>query len=190
MSKADEVYRYTYKKIMHIEKIKGSGEGKRVLAEMRRGVGKHPGEMPSLWGMIFDGIDETLLGKDKPSYAEWGIYTALTLYALHSQGFDGCANVNGPSVGTATADLVETDEDIERIQKHLNLVVTSGTPEELSYHLRGIVTLLRSNKISLDYARLAKEFYLIWFSEESSKIKLQWGRDFYKKINRDRKGEN
>ena len=54
---------------------------------LRRGIGKMPGDIPELWNILFDGLPEELMSKvGDPSYAEWSIYTALTLYALHQQG--------------------------------------------------------------------------------------------------------
>lgn len=88
MSKSDMVYRYTASKIEYLHSIADTGRGKGYLAELRHGIGKKPGELPSLWWLIFDRIDEELKGSKCASNAEWAVYTALTLYALHQQGND------------------------------------------------------------------------------------------------------
>ena len=74
MSIADQVYHYTARKIAHLQSIQDSGSGRGMLAELRRGVGKAPGELPELWGMLFDRIPEELTGKNGASPAEWAVY--------------------------------------------------------------------------------------------------------------------
>lgn len=49
MSKSDMVYRYTASKIEYLHSIADTGRGKGYLAELRHGIGKKPGELPSLW---------------------------------------------------------------------------------------------------------------------------------------------
>ena len=80
-----------------------------------------PGDLPQLWGMLFDQLPEDMLGRrGEPSRAEWAIYTAITLYALHQQGRDpqqASMHREGISLGKAAAMLVweEGEEARERI---------------------------------------------------------------------------
>lgn len=178
-SRTDIVYRYTESKIMYIESIADTGKGKAVLAKLRHGIGKEPGELPELWGIIFEKIPPELEGKNETSYAEWAIYNALTLYALHRQGSGKAPHCKEVSLGTAAAGLVKSEEDTERILNKLNLVATAVSPKDLAYHLRGIIQLLRSENIALDYSRLAKEIYMFNIPENAGTVKLKWGRDFY-----------
>lgn len=182
MSKSDLVYNYVASKIEYIRSISDTGAGRGIMANLRHGIGKKAGELPELWGMIFDGIPVELMGHREASNAEWAVYTALTLYALHQQGNDTYINQKGISVGCAAAHLVKNEEDTERILKRLHLVVTSVSQEDLAYHMRGLIQLLKREKesIALDYARLAKELYLFYNQEKAETIKLSWGRDFYK----------
>lgn len=181
MSKSEQIYNYIVYKIEYIRSISDTGAGREIMANLRHGIGKRPGEIPELWGIIFDKIPAELMGHKEASNAEWAIYTALTLYALHQQGNDKCMNEKDMSVGRAAARLVESEDDTKRILNRLNLVVTSVSPEDLAYHLRGIVQLLKnkSKSIPLDYAKLAKEIYLFYDQKQAGAIKLSWGRDFY-----------
>ena len=158
-----------------------------MLANMRRGVGKAPGELPELWGLIFDRMPEELLGNQGHSDAEWAVYSALTLYALHQQGSEESVQAADISVGSAAACLVKSEDDTDRILKRLNLVATAVLQADLAYHLRGLIQLLKGESAKLDYARLAKELYLFRYPESANDIKLSWGRDFYRQINH--KGE-
>ena len=183
ISKHERVKGYVGWKINFLHDRSDTGPGRGIMANLRRGVGKSPGEIPELWGMIFDKMPEELLGKSKASPAEWAVYTALTLYALHQQGNEKFMNVEDVSVGKAASMLVKNDdEDKERIRRRLGLVVTATSPSDLAYHLRGVIQLLSRDAIGLDYARLAKELYLMNNEERAKDIKLSWGREFYRKV--------
>lgn len=190
MSRSEQIYKYTASKLGYLQRISDTGEGRRILANLRRGVGKKPGELPELWGMIFDKIPEELIGDRYTSDAEWAIYTALTLYALHRQGSDKDMHQADISVGRAAARLVKHEDDEKRILNRLNLVATATDPEDLAYHLRGIVQLLKSEDIPLDHAKLSRELYLFHNKEIAANIKLSWGRDFYRERNRSAEKEN
>lgn len=56
------------------------------LAKLRRGIGHAPGELPELWGSFLLEMPESFQGRSAPSAAEWAVYLALTLYAMHQQG--------------------------------------------------------------------------------------------------------
>ena len=189
-SRADMVYGYVQSKLIYLKSISETGPGKGMLANLRRGLGKKPGELPELWGMIFDRIPEELMGRNEASYAEWAVYTALTLYALHSQSSEADMDAEDVSVGAAAASLIGSEDDAPRILGRLNTVVTSNSPEDLAYHLRGLVQLFKTEGIGLGYARLAKELYLFNDPVRANDIKLRWGRDFYnRKYRNEKEGE-
>lgn len=79
------------------------------LAELRRGVGHQPGDLPVLWGSFLQELPKELWGRKtaagecrEPSEAEWAVYLALTLYALHQQGEENVSvNEKGCTLGRA-----------------------------------------------------------------------------------------
>lgn len=190
MHKSDLIYQYTASKLEYLIKNADTGLGRGMMANLRRGVGKQPGELPELWEIIFDRIPDELLGINKASYAEWAVYTALTLYAVHQQSSDSNMHQKEISIGQAAACLIKNEEDTERILKRLNLVVTAVSSEDLAYHLKAVIQMLRQDNIPLDYAELAKELYLFHYEESAQNIKLKWGRDFWYKYNQSNKKEN
>ena len=77
-------------------------------AELRRGVGRQPGDLPALWGALLADMPEQLQGSNGPSKAEWAVYMALTLFALHQQGEAGVSmNQPGRTLGSAVRQLAE-----------------------------------------------------------------------------------
>ncbi len=182
---SEQVYSFTKYKLSGMAN-RPESETRAALANLRRGVGRRPGEMPQLYGELLQDMPEEMYAAgDKPSYAEWAVYLALTLYALHQQGKDLKAdnmNREGVSLGGAASRLASDQEDRERIWKRFYIVASSEDMQEMSYHLRSLVKLLRDSDIPMDYPRLAKDLYLYQLSYESADhVRLIWGQDFYKK---------
>ena len=157
---------------------------RRCLAEMRRGVGMAPGASPALWGMLFQDLPEEFFSvRREPSRAEWAIYTALTLFALHQQGKDirtDCVDKEGLGLGSAVAKLMDSEDDRERIWRRFQPVTNAKAIEDVSYHLRGIIQLLKAKGIGLDYPRLAGELFVYQDVQRADNIRLIWGEDFYR----------
>lgn len=153
------------------------------LARLRRGIGKLPGSMPELWNITMKDLPEILVGKDeKPSYGEWAVYTTLTLFALHQQGKDlksQCMNQEGMFLGKAVRTLIQTSEDENRVKRRFDAAATSNSMEEIAHHLRGLIQLLKSENIPLDYPKLTEDLYRFQFPEARDNVRLMWGREFY-----------
>lgn len=155
------------------------------LANLRRGVGRVPGEMPELWGSFLQDLPEELESRDGiPTCAEWAIYLALTLYAMHQQGrVLPAENMNRPQVrlGQAVRRLVKGDERPEEssILRRFNALATANSMTERAQHLRGIIQLLRAEKIPLDYLQLAEDLYWLQLPAAAARVRLRWGQDYY-----------
>lgn len=185
MKRKDAVEKEVSGRIARLEHLGDQSRQRALLAELRRGVGKQPGELPQLWGLFLRDLPDTMMGGGaEPSREEWAVYTALTLYALHQQGSDPAnhsVNVRGQGLGKAAARLVAGDEDaLERIQRRFNRVALASDLPDMLPHLRALVTLLKSSGIGLDYPQLAKDLYEYQFYDGMSDVRLRWGRDFYR----------
>lgn len=184
-----QVQQHMELKLHMLKNSMSEGQVKASLAILRRGIGKQPGSQPFIWGMLLQDMLKDMMGTgDEPSYAEWAVYVAMTMYALHQQGKDihtedmNCEDKQ--TLGKAIAQLVHKKEDEERIIHRLNTLITSSDFEEVSYHLRGIIQLLRRDNIKLNYPVLAGELYQFQFSEGNQKVGFRWGRDFYQELNK------
>ena len=158
---------------------------KAALANLRRGAGRLPGELPELWGIFLQDFPEELESRDgKPTRAEWAVYLALTLYALHQQGHALPAdNMHRPDVrfGRAVRSLVkegETPED-SSVLRRFNALATASSMPERAQHLRGMVQLLRAEGIPLDYLQLAEDLYWLQSPASAAGVRLRWGQDYY-----------
>lgn len=164
-----------------------------ILAELRRGAGKAPGDNARLFGYFLEGMPETFYGyRNNPSYAEWAIYIALTTLAVHQQGNDVVKkpmHKDGVSIGKAAATLAmikgKSDPQVDRIRKRFFKLMSASTVEDLSVGLRTLVRLFKDANpaIEVDYALLARDIYFFQIPSCVSNLRLKWGEDFYASLN-------
>lgn len=175
---------YVAGQIQYLLKQRDTGSGRAMLAKLRRGIGKAPGEIPELWGIFLNGLDESLYGQNgNPSPAEWAVYLSLTLFALHQQGSAEAVQQENVSLGNAAAGLIDRskdeDEERKRIMQRFGSVITALDMVELSHHLRGMIQILKANNVHLDYVRLAGDLLDFQYQDSRRKVQLRWGEDFY-----------
>ena len=152
-----------------IERIK---EDKGKMAILRRGAGKHPCTNMMLLGILLEDLPEKMMSKNnEPSYAEWAIYTSLTLFAVHQQSPDQDRELMHQScwdektkelkrenrLGGAIAQLIHDENDVKRITNRFIIMASSNDMESLSHYLRQMIRLLRQSGIPLDYVDLASD---------------------------------
>lgn len=191
MSKKTEIKNFVGRKIKFLQSQAETGEGKGMLANLRRGVGCELGEVPQLFGLVLLDMPETFLSRDgKATKEEWACYTALTLYALHQQGFDikekSMHIDENVSIGRSLLFLSERQEDSnreKRAMQKLQTLITSQDRKEISYHLKGLVQMLSREGIPLNYTILAADLFEIQNLEGKKRVSMRWGQDFYTKRN-------
>lgn len=186
------IAQFTGQKLLQLHNQRAERSFRGVLAQLRRGVGQTPGEMPQLWGFFLDEFPEEWMGDHEPSKAEWAVYSAITLFALHQQGKDPeteWMNQPGATVGKSVARLITSTEEEERVAKRFHILATASSIEELSHYLRSMVQLLRSQNIPLDYSALAEDLFWYQHPEHQAQVRLRWGQDFYRRTSLEKTGE-
>ena len=87
----------------------------------------------------------------------------------------------GQGLGLAMAQLAGKDEDrLKAVQRRFNAFATARDMPECMHHLRGLVQLLRSQEIPLDYVKLADDLYNFQDKDQAANVRLRWGQDFYR----------
>ena len=188
----NEVGEYVRRRIYWLTAHLDAGEAKARLAQLRRGIGKKPGEIPELWGIFLQTLPEEFMSRgEEPSYAEWAIYTTLTLFALHQQGQVEPMHLQGKeySLGCSARRLVHSDDEEERIRFKLSLIAQAEDMTEVSYRMKTMIRLLGADNIPLDYVDLAKDLFLFQLGNYADRIRLKWGQDFYRIIKTEEKGK-
>lgn len=189
MSKWSEIGQYVTKKIQCIQET----EDYAALAKLRRGMGHQPGEVPELYGILLENMPEVFWNNQgEVTEEEWSCYVALTLFAWHQQGNDlikECVHTEQKyeSIGKTMKKLSyalnreDKDPDAEkRMQRRLQMLMTSKDMPELFYHLKSMVTLIRKEKIAINYSELAQDIYLFQFQDTRPQVSLKWAQDFYR----------
>ena len=180
----NEVKKYVAYRLEWLRKMPEHPE-KAALANLRRGIGRVPGDLPELWGIFLQDLPEEMQRKTgDPTREEWAVYLALTFYALHQQGHkvaDLNMNQDGFSLGNAARRLVDPNEEPEdsSVFNRFNALATSSNIRECAHHMRGMIQMLRAKDIPLDYPRLASDLYELQFLDRAPAVRLNWGRDFW-----------
>lgn len=152
------------------------------LANLRNGLGKHPGENAAAWSEVLDGIPTEFLSLDgEPTRAEWAIYTALTLYAFHQQGKTQSVNHYGVGLGKAVKQLRKEDSvtDHKRVMRRFSRVIEADDIYSLAVNMRSLVGMMRQDDITLDYTKLAKDLFYFQIEDKKPSIQFRWGQEYY-----------
>lgn len=198
MSKKADIKSFVGKKISILQAEAGKGDGKAMLANLRRGVGNEPGEMPQLFGVILLDMPEEFMSESGiATKEEWACYIALTLYALHQQGrpleSQPMHTKENISIGRALSRLARVLNDPnaeQRMLQRLQKLATAVDMKELSYHLRGVIQILKSNGIPINYQDFAADLYEIQMPGSKKQVCFRWGQDFYREKNKKKEEED
>ena len=155
-----------------------------VLAHLRANVASEPGADPQVWSVTMEGVPGNPRGDDA-STEERAVHAALTLFALHQQSRPGDMHQPGLGLGRAVARLDRirggTDsENTSPVRRRFDAVVTSGSFNEVIHHLRGVVALLRSEGVALDYGMLADDLEQFQRPGGADAVRRRWARQYYR----------
>jgi CRISPR system Cascade subunit CasB len=152
-----------------------------ALARLRRGAGKAPGAVLDI--LEYTTADEFVGRRDdsEPSPGEWAAHVAMTLFAVHQQSRGEQMHRRGRGLGVAMRSLHTGDPAKlpEPLTRRFRMLGTADSFPELTYHLRGVVQLLRAGGAPLDYGLLADQL-VAWQRYGPDRVQLTWGREFYR----------
>ncbi|GGV69300.1 hypothetical protein GCM10010277_79400 [Streptomyces longisporoflavus] len=151
------------------------------LAQLRRGAGKAPEEIPELFGLT--GTERLYADSGRLKSSEHGpdaVHLAVTLYALHQQSHRTARmHVPGRRLGRAVRALMPPGEIDEALRRRFVTVAGATSANVLAYRLRQLVLLLRREAEPLDYARLADQIERALDPGRRLAVRQEWGREFH-----------
>lgn len=182
------VSKYASEILYRIDRLRETSSGKAILARVRNSVGRNIGEMIDILPILFESLPEECLGKrNNPSPEEIVLINIIQLYAFHQQGNVESVlykrsdeSPRGFNLGSALK-VLRQEGDSAAVDRRFSTMITSTTFEELSYHLRQMLQLLKSKAKNqrVDYIGLTDD--LFWFYKGfQDDIKLNWSREYYK----------
>lgn len=156
----------------------------RTLAELRRGLGREPGTVPEMWPhytqLTVDGRLSRRLRAE---------HLALSLFGMHQQSHTQAMHQPGKSLGRALREFHQetreappgSDTTANAVDKRLAALATATSFPELAEHLRGVVSLLGSRDIALDYDRLYTTLVRWQDPKRRGQVVRRWGSDYFLK---------
>lgn len=179
----EELRTHVAKQIGELQKrlLANDPNARAALAQMRRTDPTTDEGILDALTLGFREVPESLIGRgDSPSRAEIAIGTALSLYSIHQQSQKEPMSQSGWGLGRAVRQLANPTSGDSRdkpVMRRFNALTTSTDPIEATRHIRGLVTQFRSERIPLDYGRLAEDIYWLQSPKTQTRVKLNWARD-------------
>lgn len=168
---------------------RGNGDRRDVatLAALRRADPTDVLADPAVWEITLADLPAGLRSDgDDPSRSERAIYAALVLYALHQSPSGRSMHVAGKRgrLGSAVRDLGfarSQDNKLDAaVQRRFHVMATAATFEQTIYHLRQLVSQLKSADIPLDYGALADDLLQLQLRAGGPKlVRSRWGRQLH-----------
>lgn len=151
-----------------------------ALQAFRRAVRDEPGAAPTLWPYVW-----TADARRTDDVA--ADHHALVLFAYHQQSkVDSDRELvhrsGAGSIARAARALVLDAGKVRSeaaVTRRVQAAATASSLPELTWHLRGVVTLLRGQQIRLDYVQLRRDLRQWMWPDGAAKVRRRWGRDFY-----------
>lgn len=171
-----------------LAKSKDSPSGKAHLARLRNSIGKPGHNSHEVWPLLFENLPEYFLGyTGELSHEERAILTSLQLYALHQQGLSSNVLIDldlhpYSNIGTSFKEMRLEEKNRLSTDRRFNTLISSATFQELTHHLRQMVSLYRSRTKEagkINYSQLAEDLY--WYSRGyGDSVRLKWAREYYR----------
>jgi CRISPR system Cascade subunit CasB len=158
-----------------------------AVAKLRQGVGHEIGDDPSLFEWTLPDPDNpTISGYSlnhsaEPTDEERAAYAAITLFAVHQQSIHEASmhTDDNVSLGYAVARLAYDNFNEAGIRSLFDRLQTANSWKESVRHARGLIKLLKRERIALNYGLLAQDLLgLRSGRKERNGVRLRWGRTF------------
>ena len=163
------------------ESIEGS-QSRRALAELRKSASREFGTDPlalqHVLSILTPPLSEGEIGHgDAPSASESAAYYALTLFALHMQSATTPAHSEERTFAMACGRL-QNKKHSGSLKARFDAMQTAREESSRLIHLRALVSLLKSEKISFDYGSFAVDLRSLQNPARRDGVLLRWGRDY------------
>ncbi len=187
------VFRVTGRILSELSHNLDTSSGRATLAKLRNAIGKPLSETVEIWPLIFAKFPEEYLSANgKVTNEERAILTALQYYALHQQGNRTSVSLNEATdkwenIGNSLSHLRSSDS--LAIDRRFNTMITATDFDELIYHLRHLIMLIKSkDNLKVNYAKLADDLY--WFLRGyDENVRIRWAQSYYRTKSKEEKGE-
>lgn len=146
------------------------------LAAMRRGLDQEPGSTPGMWP-----IYSQLRADGRLTASLRAEHHALGLFGIHQQSQSSLMHWPDVPIGEALRVLRATERySEEALDRRVAQAATADDLNELSYHLRGLVTMLRTIHQGLDYTLLHRDLVAWQSDRKRPATRRRWGGAYFR----------
>ncbi|MCH9276191.1 type I-E CRISPR-associated protein Cse2/CasB [Bifidobacterium amazonense] len=173
--------------IGHTGYLNNESSATAAIAKLRRAVGHEVGADPDIFDWTMPGIaDPTVSGDpgryaDEPSPQERAAHAAITLFAMHQQSIhETSMHTDGNvSLGRAVGRMACGNFNENGIRRRFDKLQTANSWKELTGHARSLISLLKRERIALNYGLLAQDLLSLRADRtRANAVRTRWGRDF------------
>ncbi|MFT8330542.1 type I-E CRISPR-associated protein Cse2/CasB [Bifidobacterium psychraerophilum] len=165
--------------------VQGGAYATAAIAKLKRSVGHDIGADPDIFEWTLAGLPEPDEEQKHqisgvPTAHELAAHTAITLFALHQQSIHEMSvhTQSALSLGGAVARLSFDNANVAGIRSRFNRIQTAGSWQELVHHARGLIALMKRDRIVLNYALFAQDLLQLHAGRVSANnVRMRWGKD-------------
>jgi CRISPR system Cascade subunit CasB len=152
-----------------------------VLATLRTGVGRSPGDVSGLWRHYRVVVPDAVAARGIIHSDLAAEHAALTLFAVHQQSQDARMHRDGSLLGASLRALCNAafKDNPDALDRRVNAAAATDSVKELTVHLRGLVRLLRDQHIPLDYTALVQDLADWHHPVARGYVRRRWGAQYY-----------
>lgn len=148
------------------------------LAALRMGLGREAGEVPQMWPFYRELNEKGSLTPELSAE-----HLALALFAVHQQGKERPVHRAHVGLGNALLALRRSGKySPEAIDRRFAAAATATSLAELTGHLRGLITQLRTNsgqQHGLDYTQLMQDLRDWQQPGRLGRVRRRWGSQYF-----------
>lgn len=152
-----------------------------VLATLRAGVGRESGDVSGLWRHYRAIVHDNVAARGEVNTGLTAEHAALTLFAVHQQSMSLPMHQTGSPLGAALRALRASafKDNPEALDRRVNAAAATDNVKDLAIHLRGLIRLLRDQKIPLDYTALVEDVAAWQYPDARRRVRRRWGAQYY-----------
>jgi hypothetical protein len=171
---------------------------KAILSNLRNSISRPYSQTIEIFSTLYRYLPDSFISEyGDLSYEEKAIITSLQIFAVHQQGniqsvFLEADDENKYKNIGYSLKVLRTDENAKSTDRRFNAMISADTFEELTFHLRQLISLLKSRSDQkVNYAKLAQDLYYFQIPSMRENIKLSWAKEYYRFNNQEKnnKGE-
>lgn len=146
-----------------IEYLESLCDDRGALAALRRGLGRPPGTVASMYPYVVPWLPESR--RNESIY-----YLVASLFAYHP------ATADEGNMGSHFASTRKSDTDTTALERRFTALLAAH-PDDLATHLRQAVSFLRSKEVPVNWHRLFHD--LQHWAYDDRPVQKQWARAFW-----------